>query len=340
MNRPIHLLIFTLLLFQCTYSSQKKETSSGDQLPNWVHHPHDSYPQSMYLVGIGTGDTRTAAENNAIGAISKIFQAKVDVDETLLEEYLEDKEGISFTSQMLNKTRIGSDQQLKNITIEKSFFYEKEGLYYVLAYLDRLETEELYQSDIENNNQRSLEYFNSYQNADNKLSRYAYLQKAINLQQVNRVLDAQYQIINVSGETIEPPIPMSELLQERRELLNQIIVNVNVTGEYQQEIKDYINSVIGRIGFKMNDSQPDFKITGSLDLRPTHLNRDDVTGYNWKLTLDVYDTVNQYGLNTFSLKNRTLGISKDQAIAKMMNTIESNLNKEFYQQFTQYLQTL
>ena len=338
MKRLISLFIF-LVLFQCSHSSQNKGTSSGDQLPNWVHHPHDSYPQSMYLVGIGTGDTRTSAENNAIGAIAKIFQAKVDVDETLVQEYLEDKQGLSFTSQMLNKTRVGSNQELKNITIEKSFFYEKEGLYYVLAYLDRLETEELFRTEIERNNRRTGEYYDQYQAADNKLSRYAYLQKAINLQEVNRVLDAQYQIINVSGEPINPPIPMSQLQQTRRQLLNQISVAVNVSGSHEQEITDYIKSVIGRIGFKINSS-PDFEINATLDLMRASLNRDDVIGYNWNLTLDVFDTVNQYGLNTFSLKNRTMGISENQAIAKMMNTIQTKLNRDFYQQFTEYLHSL
>ena len=340
MHKLTILLVLTFVFFQCSHSSQSKGTSSGDELPNWVHNPHDSYPKSMYLVGIGSGDTRTSAENNAIGAISKIFQAKVDVDETVLEEYLEDNKGISFTSQILNKTRVGSNQELKNITIEKSFFYQKEGLYYVLAYMDRLETEELFRSDIERNNQRTSEFYQKYQNADNKLSRYAYLQKAINLQEINRVLDAQYRIISTMGESIEPPVAMSQLLQNRRDLLNQISVAVNVTGDHQQEITDYIKSVIGRIGFKISDSQPDFEIKASLDMRPTNLNREDVTGYNWKLTLDVFDVANQYGLNTFSLKNRTLAISEDQAISKTMNTIESGLNKTFYQQFTQYLQSL
>ncbi len=333
------LFILVLLFFQCS-GLHHQNIQAKDRLPEWVHNPHSSYPQSMYLVGIGTGDTRSDAENNAIGSISKIFQAKVDVDETLLEQYLESNEGTQFTSQMLNKTRVGSQQQLKNIKIAQSFFYEDEGLYYVLAYLDRMETEELYRADIERNHAKIADYYNNYQQSQDKLGQYAFLQKAIDLLHINEILYAQYEIINVTGEAIEPPVSLSELEKQRMALLNQISVALTVTGENQQEIATYLQETLGKTGFKIVESDADFSFNSHFELTPADLNRENITGYNWRLSIEVRDHVNQFTLKTFTLKNRTMGISDDQAMAKIMTIVQKELNNNFYNQFMDYIRKL
>lgn len=327
------------VLFQCTYS-QKHDLQKGDQLPQWVHQPHKSYPKSLYLVGIGSGDTRRDAENVAIGNIAKIFQAKVDVDETLLENYLESDDQTRFSTQMLNKTRVTSNQKLKNITIARSFFYEKEGLYYVLAYLDRMETEELYRQDIESNNHQAEQYYRSFKQSQNKLSRYAWLQKAIDLLQVNKALNSHYQIISTMGEKIEPALDLQELQKQQRDLLNRIGVEVKVNGDRTAEIRDYLHEMVGKVGFKIIESGADFTFDSRFELLPADLKRNDIVGFNWKLTTDVRDNINNTMLRSFTLKNRTMAISRDQAVAKIMNAIQQELNTTLYTQFMDYIRTL
>ena len=332
-------LVIFFLFFHCS-GLHNQNIQAKDRLPEWVHEPHSSFPESMYLVGIGTGDTRSDAENNAIGSIAKIFQAKVNVDETLLEQYLETNESTQFTSHMLNKTRVASQQQIKNIKIAESFFYEDEGLYYVLAYLDRMETEELYRTDIESNHAKVTDYYKNFQKSHDKLVQYAFLQKAIDLMHINEILQAQYNIINVTGEAIEPPVSLSELEKQRLALLNRISVVLSVSGDQQQEITTYLKETIGKTGFKIVESDADFSFNSQFELTPADLNRDNITGYNWRLSIEVHDYVNQFTLKTFTLKNRTMGISKDQAIAKIMTSVQKELNNTFYNQFIDYIRKL
>ncbi|MBD3224023.1 MAG: hypothetical protein GF313_04800 [Caldithrix sp.] len=331
-------LFFTFLL-SCTYA-QKQKPTTGDQQPEWVHHPHKKYPKSMYLVGIGTGDTRADAENNAIGSISKIFQADVRVDETLVENYLETKDEASFTSQMLNKTKVGSRQNIKNITIAESFFDESEGLYYVLAYLDRSDTEEIYKKEMADNYQTVQKYYDNYQASSNKLNRYAFLQNAINIMKINELLKAQYQIITISGSMPKAPVLLSDLEKERLELLNNITVIIKGKGAHQREMEDYLKEVVGKIGFKVVNQQADFLFDYHLETSKANLNRQNITGYNWQLAIEVKDNLNNYALKTFNLSNRTMGISDDQATAKMLSIIRSRLTENFHQQFVDYLRQL
>ncbi len=332
------LIIITLFQFcQCTYAQKQGQENS---LPNWVHHPHEIYPEAMYIVGVGSGDTRSDAENNAIGSIAKVFQSDIKVDETLIEKYVESDESASFTSQMLNRTAVGSRQNLKNITIDKSYFSERDGLYYVLAYLDRMKTEEVYREDIEKNYASVERFHANYRESDDKLHRFTFLQKAIDVMQITEVLQDQYQIINVSGQQIEPPMPLSLLQKEKKELLNNISVTLMGEGNYQNEIADYIKETVGKIGSVITEHNADFNFNYELDVSPANLNRNDVVGYNWKLTLEVFDNINDQALKAFNIKNRTMGISEDQAKAKMMLIIQDKLNKDFYNQFMEYISAI
>ncbi|MEJ2055583.1 MAG: LPP20 family lipoprotein, partial [Calditrichaceae bacterium] len=156
----IFILILQLLsMFSCASTPPpKSNTSTSSDYPEWINNPNSLYPDSRYIVGVGSGDTRQAAEKNAVGNIAKVFQSVINVDQTLIENYLEveqnNQNSASFSSQMLSRTSVTSQQDLKNIKIDEVYFSSNDGLYYVLAYLDRAETAQLYEQDIRNNDNK------------------------------------------------------------------------------------------------------------------------------------------------------------------------------------------
>ena len=145
-------IIQLLSLVSCASAPPKSNVSTSTDLPEWINNPNSIYPDSRFIVGVGSGDTRQAAEKDAVGNIAKVFQSAITVDQTLIENYLEvegtDNNSASFSSQMLNRTSVSSQQELKNIKIDKVHFSSTDGLYYVLAYLDRAETAMLYEQDL------------------------------------------------------------------------------------------------------------------------------------------------------------------------------------------------
>lgn len=347
--KPINcLLLLTafFILFSCATYAQKSAPSDDESssIPAWADNPHRFYPKELYIVGVGTGDTRKAAEDNAIGTIAKVFQSDVKVDQTLIENYMESesKSGsdLSFTSQMLNRTSVASQQKLKNIRIEKAQFCSTDGLHYVLAVLDRAETEELYKKDIKNNDNKISEYFKNYKNSPNKLNKFAFLSKAKTITDINEILRQQYQIISVTGEEVPASIKKSELDKEMRSLLDQISVALTSTGETPAEVGDYVKETVGKIGFKIVEGSGDFIFKYSLDLQPANLGRKNTTGYNWKLTIEVKDNINNYSLKAFNINSRTIGISQEAARAKIMNKVKNELNNNFYKQFLNYINSL
>ncbi len=333
-----------LLLFSCTVTQNSVAQQSGKVKPDWVEHPDKKYPGNRYIVGVGSGDTRQAADDNAFGNISKVFQAEVSVDETYIQKYLEiEKQGkheLSVSSQMLEKSGVKSNQNLKNIKVKEAFFAENEGLYYVLAVMDRLETADLYEQDIEYNNEKINEFLTASRQSSDKLTRFARLYKVKTIFEVNKALNQQYRLISLNQEEIAGPITELELDQEWGNLIRSINVSLHPAEGTAQEMTDYMLEVIGSIGFQVVKENSDFGFNYSLELSETQLNRPNTFGYNWKLTVRTDDNLHQRALRAFNLEQRTVSISENQARALLMVNVKKALNTQFKKDFMAYLESL
>jgi len=333
-----------LLLLSCTVTQNSVAQQSGKVKPDWIEHPDKKYPENRFLVGVGSGDNRQAAEDNAFGNISKVFQAEVNVDETYIQKYLEiEKQGkheLSVSSQMLEKSGVKSNQNLRNIKVKEAFFAENEGLYYVLAVMDRMETADLYEQDIEDNNSRISEFLAASREAPDKLTRFARMYKVKTLFEVNKVLNQQYRLISLNREEIPGPLTELELNEEWANLIRSINVSLYPGEGTLQEVSDYMLEVISSIGFQVVKEKSDFGFTYSLELSQTQLNRSDTFGYNWKLTVRTDDNIHQRSLRAFNLEQRTVSISESQARALLLVNVKKALNTQFRKDFMAYLESL
>ncbi len=342
----IILIILQLLcLVSCASAPPPKSNiSTTSDSPEWINNPNSLYPDSRYIVGVGSGDTRQAAEKDAVGNIAKVFQSAITVDQTVIENYLEVEENnqsnASFSSQMLNRTSITSQQDLKNIKIDKVHFSSEDGLYYVLAYLNRAETALLYEQDIKNNDGKIVEYFKNYKNSQNKLNKYGNLSKCKTITAINDILRNQYQVLTKGQAEVPVSIPISEIDNSMTELLNTITVTLYPGKETAPEVGDFLKEVVGKIGFKMVNSQGDFSMNYSLDIEPTDINRENLVAYNWKLTIEVKDNVNNYSLKSFNHNKRSTAVSEGEAKSRIMRTVKEQLNNQFYKEFKKYLSSL
>lgn len=339
------LIINLFSFFSCASAPpQKSNISTSSEFPEWINNPNSLYPDSRYIVGVGSGDTRQAAEKDAVGNIAKVFQSAITVDQTVIENYLEveknNQSSASFSSQMLNKTTVTSRQDLKNIKIDKVHFSSNDGLYYVLAYLNRAETALLYEQDIKANDAKIVEYYNNYKNTDNKLNKYGNLSKCKTITAVNDILRSQYQVLTKGQSQVPVSIPLSEIDKSMTELLNTITVAFYPGKDTPPETGDYLKETIGKIGFKIVKNQGDFNMNYSLDIEPTDINRENLVAYNWKLTIEVRDNINNYSLKSFNINKRSTAISEGEAKARIMRTVQNQLNNEFYKQFKSYINSL
>jgi len=339
-NRSSKLIILILFAFftHCTYAQKTVALEKGN-MPDWVNNPQALYPEQQYIVGVGSGDTRKAAEYDAAGNIARVFKSKIKVDQTLVENYLESQNQLSASSQMLKRTSVNSEQNLKNIKIARAYFSSKQGVYYVLAYLNRAETAVFYRQDIQQNNKKIRQYFTDAQQDKNKLHRYAFLKKALMLKKINQLLNQQYQILTF-GKQIPAEVSKNELEKSLMQLKDQITVELIADPGTPPEVRDYLKEMIGRLGFKMVAAPADFTFQYGLDVRETNIRRAHTKALSWKLTLRVKDNMNRSTLKAFNIKKRTVAISAEEARSRMLLKVQNVLMKKFSKQFNFYVMNL
>ncbi len=335
----IILILMLMQFWQCSYAQKSIKVQKGKEKPEWVNNPYAFYSEGQYFVGVGSGDTRDAAEKNAIGQIAKIFKTDIQVDETLIESVFEsfkkNKGTIQSETTIKNKTRLQSNVELKNVKIEQVYFSEKEGLYYVLAVLDRAETAALLKQDFNENDKLLKKYFDVSQTATNKLHRLSNINKALALTQVNKLINEQYKVLS-GGQALTSAVDENELLNAAKKIKEQIIVNVKGSGKFSDEIAAYFREIISRFGFSMGDQQPDLVVNFNLEMNKTNLNRPGIVAYNWHLKIDVFDQNNNITLNTVNLTKRSAAISEDEVRARILRTIKNELENAFYKKLMDY----
>ena len=336
----IVLVLFSLQLMHCTYAQKGAALEKGDRMPHWVNAPYDVFSQREYIVGVGSGDTREAAEKNAVAEIAKVFRSNIQVDETLIESALEHSKGgkseLSSTSQIFNQTRITSNLELKNVKIARVFFSENDGLYYVLATLNRAQTAELYRKDFIENDRLMKKYFEQAVAESNKLHKLSDLNKAFALFQVNRLINEKYKVLT-NGQNLKSSIPENRLHNALRQAREAIGIQLLAEGQTPPQVGDYLKEMIGNLGFTISEKPADFILRYQLVQRKTDLNRPGIVAFNWQLSVQLADRINNVTLKTFTVGKRTAAISQEEAQARILRTVKAALENQFYRQFLDYL---
>jgi hypothetical protein len=126
--------------------------------PPWVNGPSEKFPKNQYLVGVGEGDSRIAAEQRAYAAVARIFQVHVEAQARDSETYtIQEHEGTSETARQLtldHVTKISTKKVLENVIILARWEQAHPYQYFALAGMDRHQSEK--NSSTQTGNQEHL----------------------------------------------------------------------------------------------------------------------------------------------------------------------------------------
>ena len=318
------LYLFLFIIVSCSYSnktSAKKETK-----PEWLTNPDKVYPNSLYLKAIGYANDYKEAENNARANIAKIFESNIEVDQQLEESYKEtsslDGNSTSSTSTSSeNKIRIYSAQTLLNAQIAGSYI-EGEKVY-VLAYIDKVQTVEIYEEKI-NKNSEEIAYLLGKANSAMTIKKYAYLKKALSIIEKNETLINQLQVISSSDkDLLDINYNKVEVEDKFKQTKKEINFSINILNDENSKIATLISNKIGNLGFDIKNKDALLKISGKVEFQETNLAKNTFS-YIWSLQVNVLENNNI--ILTTNLKNRVTALDKLTAKERAISEIDEQLN--------------
>ncbi|OQX70545.1 MAG: hypothetical protein B6D62_04535 [Candidatus Cloacimonas sp. 4484_275] len=238
MKKVVVIVIIVLLSISCVMQAK----TGKNKKPLWLENPEKVYSPQIYLVAIGEGDSRKDAENNAVANLSRIFESKVKADETTTQRYLELTRNKTTTIEdefnVETRVNVKSEQTLYNIKFADSYT-DNLGKTYVLAYIKRMETAEIYTEKI-NNNAEKIHYFIDLSEKTNDIiKQYAALNAASTIAAVNETLIEQLNIISPTAkEFLELNYEYQKLKNQAAEKAKNITFSVKVSGSILFENTD------------------------------------------------------------------------------------------------------
>jgi LPP20 lipoprotein len=337
MKRNILYILMALLMFSCAVHAKKKKNKA----PKWLENPKKEYPENMYLSAIGEADNRSMAENMAAGNLAKIFESNVKTDETYSQRYEElTKNGQTSYEDQSNVSKnvnIQSGQTLINVEYGDSYTNDM-GRVFVIAYLNRMKTGQIYEEKIDENIAKIMYYKKLADESSDVLFQYAALGAAAAMSTNNEILLNQLGIIfPTSKEMLEITYNHADLMKQSAEIAKQISFKIKIKNDEDKKITILVEELMNDLGFVLSEEYLLYA-DGMVLFEDTDLQRKEkFVRYELQLQVsDLYDNT----ILTLDEKGREGHISYSEAKARAIRTVEKRIKKQLKKKIISYFDNM
>ena len=240
--------------------------------PDWVNKESPKYPRERYLTGVGYGDSRKAAEDEAYAAISRIFQANIQSKAQEWEQYLQssipggDSKGGPQISRRIwidQLTQVSTEKVLENVSVAEVWVDPLAQRTYALGVMERIPSAGVIKGRIEELDHQARALFESATKAGppdrpgqggSRLQTIRDLHGAFKALLLREGLNTDLMIISPTGQGVDAPIPITEVGQLLRQSLSKNFnLALKITGSYSDRIRSALLQGLTREGFVLID---------------------------------------------------------------------------------------
>ena len=311
---------------------------SGGGTPEWVQNPKIVYPENLYLVAVGAGDTRRAAENSAAANLSRIFEAHIQSDERLLDQTRETNTTLDRTTDFTSDINILSSQTLYNIQHAEAW-KDDVGRYHAVAYLERRKTAAIYRDKVSEQTTRVNFLLASPKQTDEPLKKYATLRTAYRHAKQADSLLRQLKVIHPpSVPDSTPSYSMNKLRKSLADAAKKITVQIHVAGDDEDRMTHTLQEFITRYGFMIGKPAV-LDIDGHVSVKDTGEREQNLVFVRYELSLQIKDAEGNI-LVSVGDKGREAHKSVEQARIRSFRTLDNAIKAGGAQRLDAYFDSL
>jgi len=337
--------------------------AGGSRSPDWVSGESSKYPREKYLTGVGYGDSRKAAEDEAYATIARIFQANIQSKTREWEEYFQssDKsEGPKVESQVSRKifmdqlTQVSTHKVLENVSIAEVWVDSRIHRTYALAVMDRAHSAAVIQGRIEELDRQAQTLFESatkvgqpdgVQQAVSKLQVVRELHAAFKALLLREGLNTDLKIINPDGRGLDGRLSLTQVGKALRQVLSQEFhVALELSGPHSEKIWSAILQGLTREGLVVTDRSSalsasgggsngleekrieDVLVKGEMNLEPLQLQGRPF--YRWQVQFTLIDLSNNRVLGNVARNGREGHLNPSEAEARAVRAAQWGVQEE------------
>ena len=226
----------------------------GKDKPEWVDGRTSSYPSSQYLTGVGQGDNRSTAENQAYAAVARIFKAEVAAQAKDWEAYLvTEHDEVETAERRLtidHVTKVSTDKVLENVSIGDAWYDAGKSVHYALAVVNRSQAEaSLTDKVVSLDREIDADVVEARQTTDS-LAKVRALRRAGRNLVLREVYNTDLRVIRSSGQGIASAYRVGELSGELAQVLSlHFGLTLQISGDHAEPIQRALAQGLVREGF-------------------------------------------------------------------------------------------
>jgi hypothetical protein len=290
MRRSLYIGICWLILFSATSSR------GAEKRPAWIDGETPFYSEQEYLTGVGYGNSRKDAEDQAYAAIAKIFRAQVQAQTREAEDYRQGEErgkvDVQRTVDIGQIIEVSTQKALENVRIAEHWEEPTTHVHYALATLSRSQAASSLTEKIEGLDRSIRESLRQAEAASDPLPHLKALRRAKNALLLREVYNTDLRIVHRSGKGIDSPVSPSALEEKIDRFMSENLrLSVTASGPEAGTLQTALTEGLTRQGFHVSkgDEPADLLIRAEGDAQEADLQNPRFKFVRWEVHLDLVD---------------------------------------------------
>jgi len=331
MKRALLLLLSIFVLMSC---------STG--LPDWYKNREDYYPEDLYIIAEGWGQSPEKAVENATINMARIFNVKVCVEENILKRYASIsnmKEFEEYFSEFSEETaKLITEQHLVNIMFLEPAFDKKSKSYFTLSYIERSKTARILMDRMKREQENIDHYIRMAQSTRDPLETYHYYASAWLTSAKTKMMQEQLDVL-IPGSGIKPAYTYAELEAQKDKAAGNILFKIDVKGDSNGRIRQAIRTAVNKVGFTVVDSGENINVHAGTLIKKIDIDQDKLAFVSWELQMKMNDPQGKTALSLME-EGREGSTNYPNAEMHAYERMQKFVETEFQDKLNAYFDTM
>lgn len=304
----------------------------ADRKPDWVDGPSLRYPDTDFLTGVGTGDSRASAERSAYAALARIFRSRIHSTMQEKESFRQrEADGqraiITRKVDIENRTAVSTNMALEQIRMVERWLDPSTKVHHALAILNRSEAAMAFRQKSLSAETEARVWDNRAKHATNPLVKAKALGKAISAARLIDQYEESLRVIDQEMVNNATHFGYTASLEDRlsRLLGQHFQVAVEVTGPHAPDVQLALLEGLHQEGF-VSGPGANLKIIGSTEF--TAVGPKDPVWYyvRWTAHITMEHQPSGQVFGTIRRSGREAQLSPEEAEVKALTSLQSDLS--------------
>ncbi|MFO0702050.1 MAG: LPP20 family lipoprotein [Nitrospira sp.] len=315
----------------------------GTDKPEWVDGRASQYPPSQYLIGVGQGENRGTAENQAYAAVARIFKAEVAAQAKDWEAYLvTERHEVASAERRLtidHVTKVSTDKVLENVSIGDAWYDSRTGVHHALAVVNRSQAEASVMDKVVSlDREIDADVVEARQTTDKLVKARAFRRAGRNLV-LREAYNTDLRVIRASGQGIPSAYRVGQLSDELAQFLSSNLgVALQISGDHAEPIQRALAQGLVREGLHVtadsgrgDTDHSDLLVRAMIRLLPIEVQDPNFKYVRWCSDLEIVEAVTQRVVGAVARGGKEGHLTEREATAKVLRVIQQEFSSEVAQ---------